>query len=128
MRDLLADVLGHLQANAPLVAVVGGRIYAGTATPPNSYKPTQGACIVFDFRGGQPAYEGMERPRLQTKTYGLTPYVAQAGYRALVDALHEVQGGNVRWAKLSTYGQNLLEPETDWHFVLAFFELMIRSE
>ena len=127
MIDIPAQILSHLQADAPLVALVGSRLWAESDFPPAGYTPADGPGIAFKLRGGAADYIPMHRPSVQFKCYGANEVTAWQCYRGLVDALHERPGANVRWGQSEIYGQTLREPDSGWLFVLAFFSLWIRS-
>ena len=129
MIDPNAKVLALLEANAPLVALCGSRIYAGRDVPPKGYDPGDGSAICFRVRGG-PGFT-LENPTLvpsfQFKCYGSTEIAAMTCYRALVDALHDGHSADVLRGVQESVGQLLEEPGTEWPFVLAFFTVHMRA-
>lgn len=127
MIDIPLKILEALEANAALIAITGTRLWAESDYPPAGYTPDDGPGIAFKVRGGGPDYIPMHRPSVQFKCYGASEVVAQQCYRALVDALHDQPGVDVRWGQQETYGQTLREPDSGWVFVLALFTLWVRS-
>jgi hypothetical protein len=126
--DLLRD---FLLGNAALTAIIGNRLWAEVNTPPEAaqYKPSQGAAIVFKSAGGgMEAADTVVRVRWQFKVYGPDIYSIRAAYLALVDCLHDTRGhGGILSSLLEVPGTMLAEPDTDWLFMLAFFETRMKS-
>jgi hypothetical protein len=126
MRDIPKAIRDHLLGNAPLVALVGARVYASRDVPPPGYDPSSGACLTFKVRGGDVHYsDAIYIPSVQFKCYGATETAADAVYRALYDALHSKHGAVVRWGQIEVLGQPLAEPQTGWPFVYCAFRLWI---
>jgi hypothetical protein len=128
VRDENKTLRDFLLTNAALVVLVGARVYAGIDMPAEGYKPSVGGAITFRARGGAVDYsDALLDPSMQFKCYGETPALARAVYAALYDALHQARGGLVRHAWCDVIGQDLLEPETGWPFVLAYFTVRISN-
>ena len=129
MIDVNAKVLALLEADAPLVAITGSRIYAGRDVPREGYNPADGSAITYRVRGGFGFDEedALTTPSFQFKCYGADEVNAQTCYRALVDALHNGHSADVLRGVLESPGQLLEEPGTEWPFVLAFFTVHIRA-
>jgi NADPH:quinone reductase-like Zn-dependent oxidoreductase len=133
MIDVHSAILTVLEADAPLVALVNTRVFAGRDVPPPRTTPGGGACLTFKVRGGAGAYRGRDYedalivPSVQFKSYAASELAAYTVYRALVDALHNGHDGTVLHAEEAGVGQPLEEPDTEWRFVLSFFDVMVRS-
>lgn len=125
-QDIIRD---YLLTDTPLVALVGSRIHAGRNVPPPGYQEaSDGDCLTFRVRGGRMDYEdALVIPSVQFKFYSTSEAGAQAGYRALYDALHGATSGDILHAEIDILGQTLEEPGTQWVFVLAFFTIMLRG-
>lgn len=97
--------------------------------PIAGYKPNDGVAIAFRTRGGGTMYHGgLMYPSVQFKIWGgvvndTLPVVA--GYRALVDVLHDKSPGAIRSAYLEVLGQTAEEQDTGWPFVLCFFTIWL---
>jgi len=124
-----------LEADEPLIARIGDRLYAGRSEPPKGYLPTDGDCVVFMIRpGGGPdygnallvcsvqfrcyAFDALNSPS-EVESFGL--------YRLLYDALHNGHDGSLLWGLTEGIGQLLSDPETGWFSVLAYFTVMLRQ-
>lgn len=116
-------------ADSALFALVGPRIYAHRDNPPEGYKVSDGPCICMKVRGGSPPYpSGLDAPSVQFKCIGRSEVEALRVYDALYSALHEYQGGVVRWMLCEVYGQLVYEPQTGWVTVLTFFKAVLANE
>jgi len=128
MIDANAKIREYLLTDVPLVNLVGARIYAGRDVPPEGYQPQDGAAITFRLRGGSPDYDdALLTPSVQFKCYAATEIDAMTCYRALYDALHNGTGATVLHGESEILGQSLEEPNTQWPFVLSYFQIMLRQ-
>jgi hypothetical protein len=133
MRDIQADIRKYLLSKTALTALVSDRIYAGRESPKVGYKPEEGAAIAFRVRGGAGEFRGRDYedalviPSIQFKCYGLSEKDAFEVYRTLVDSLHNGTSSIILHAEETGIGQTLEESDTDWHFILSFFDIVIRS-
>lgn len=125
MVDLEAEIRAYLVTKATLTTLTGTRIYAD-ANLPATYKPSDGGALLFTIRGGPQDYTGkVPRPSLQFRSYGMTAAIARQVDRALNDVLNDKQFGKVKWVRQTVLGQPLKDPETNWDFVLSFYEAQI---
>jgi hypothetical protein len=133
MIDVHTTVRTFLLANAGLTDLVNTRVFAGRNEPPPGYTPGDGPCVTFKARGGAGPYRGRDYedalivPSMQFKCYGASEVEAYQVYRALADALHGRHGASILHAEEAGVGQPLEEPDTEWRFVLSFFDVMVRS-
>ncbi len=133
MRDIQADIRTYLLTKTALTDLVSDRIYAGRDVPKVGYKPQDGAAITFKIRGGAGEFRGRDYedallvPSVQFKCYGLSEKDAFEVYRTLVDSLHNGTSFIILHAEETGIGQPLDETDTDWHFVLSFFDFLVRS-
>lgn len=128
MIDAHAVILNYLESQADLLALTGSRIYAGRNVPPVGYKPSDGNCVTFKVRGGGPDYEdALLNTSVQVKVYASSEVDAWALYNTLYDAVHNGRSASVLHAECEVLGQLLEEPDTQWIFVLGFFEFMLRQ-
>lgn len=129
MIDASAVLREYLETQSPLVALTGTRIYPEANEPPEGTLPTDGACLCYKVRGGQPIKPRQLWPvSVQFKCYGATEVEANELYRALVDVLDCAHAGQMRGAEIETVGVTLREPETLWPFVLTFFTVAVANE
>lgn len=129
MIDAPKAILDYLLAQPGVTALTDTRIWAESSTPPPGYKPSEGAGLCMRARGGLPdASDGFLRVSWQCKCYGATAVEANALYRVVYSALHNAQAGTLRWGRCEVLGQPLLEPETNWPFILTVFELWVANE
>ncbi|PYJ11278.1 MAG: hypothetical protein DMF06_03440 [Verrucomicrobia bacterium] len=115
-----------LAAQSSLTALTGARIWKEHVTPPVGYKPSQGKALVYRMRGGTLDYaRTLLDSSWQFKCYGASEGDAQTLYRALVTALDDKQGAGIASALLEIAGQTLVEPQTDYVYVLCFFSTLM---
>lgn len=130
--DILRD---YLLTQTPVTALVGTRIWAEMDEPPElspKYTPTVGPAIVFKSRGGQPdSTNAILHISWQFKVYGLNTTAnnnaQRRTYRALMDAMHDPLGRGGIQANIEVAGQTLIEPGTEWKYILMFAETWMRS-
>lgn len=124
-----ADVLrDYLLTNTAITTLVGTRIWAPMTYPPDGYKPSQGAALVFKTRGGAPDYtQAHMLLSWQIKSYGATLLVASALDRAVADALFDARWGDILESSMEQAGQSIPEPDTDWPCILSFYATRMRS-
>jgi hypothetical protein len=127
--DAPAVLREFLWGQIELTTYTEERIWAERDTPPPDYTPADGGAICFKRRGGPIDYTGQVlRHSFQFKCYGADEMEANEVYRALFDVLNYPVDAAVRAAEQETMGQTLLETDTDWVFVLTFFEVTIFNE
>jgi hypothetical protein len=127
--DIDAIVRTYLLTDAPLVALVGSRVYC-PRLPEGSALPA----IGYFVRGGtsSPYVPEIPTPSVQFDCWAQGPIEARQVYRALYDALQGIQnvtvGSNVILsAREEVQGQDLQDVDIpDRYRVLTFFEIMAR--
>lgn len=113
----------YLAAQLPTFSV-----YAGVTYPASSYKPGNGPGVAFKVRGGQETEEDqLLIPSVQFKVYGSSPLGASTNYLALDAVLKSPASSSILWTAQEGLGVNLVEPETGWDFVLAYYQVQIRN-
>lgn len=131
MIDAAKVVYDYLAADPYLHNAIGFRLWAEVNAPPATanYKPSLGAAIAFKSAGGGiEASDTVLRSRWQFKVYGPDAYIIRTAYLALVDALHDTKGrGGIATSLLDVPGTMLSEPDTEWLFMLVFFETRMKS-
>lgn len=111
-----------------LSALPSFTVYAGVSFPPSSYTPTDGPAIAMKVRGGRVAEENqLLIPSFQFKVYGESPLDAWTNYLSLDGALLAPADSSIQWALQEGMGTSLIEPETGWDFVLAFYQILVRN-
>ena len=128
LRDYLLTV-------SDVTDIVATRIYAGRDTPPEAWKPSVGACLVFKRRGNlfMDELNKTISASFQFKSYGgggngnQQTLNANALHRALVDALVGAQSYKIWGAQKEGGGDTLIEPEARFPFVLDFFRAQLRN-
>ncbi|MBU2118732.1 MAG: hypothetical protein KJ954_14185 [Alphaproteobacteria bacterium] len=129
VRAYLASGAG---LSAPLVALVGARIYS-PRLPENATLPAVG----FFTRGGTstPYIPDIITPSKQFDCWASSPIDARAIYRVLYDALQGIQhvkvtiGGTdyyIESAREEVQGQDLQDEIQGYFRVLTFFEIMVK--
>lgn len=126
MLDVDATLRAYLSAQAALTIYTGQRLYASLSLPA-TYSPATGAAILFNVRGGSVGFEKILNPSMQFRTYAQTEAKARQADSALFDSLHDKKSGPMLYAMLETYPQLLLDPETQWPYMLSFYRLLYRN-
>jgi len=126
--DSSSVVMSYLRTVTALTALVGTRIY-GLRLPESPTLPA----VVFQARGGQanPEIPDLAAPSYQFTCWGGTQREARQVYRALYDGLqglsNQAVGDNMIVSAVEeVQGQEMIDPDTEWHFVLTFFSLLVR--
>lgn len=124
------DVLhGYLAAQGDVVTTFGTRIWPERTTAATGYRPTQGAALAFRSRTESVDYSSaLLYNSWQCKVYGSDEKVANAAYRVLVAALHDAQGDGLVSSLLENKAGTLVEPGTNFDYVLCFFETWMRAQ
>lgn len=130
MIDSNAAIVEFLKTDGPLATKVGTDIYAGRLKDGFELGPA----IVVSTRGGKAeVYIPHIKPSIQVKCYGTTQMEAREVYGLIFDALHGIDsitlgsGRHIASALEEVQGQDLIDPDTNWPFVLAFFEVRLRA-
>lgn len=124
-----------INAEAVVRAVLVNRMPAGTniyaaAELPAGYTPSaKGAAVLFQQRGGAPAYHSRTlKSSFQFRCYAANEAAARDLDRALFDALNDVQSFlGMQNARCSVLGQLLVEPQTEWRFVLSYWDVFLKN-
>lgn len=125
MIDVEASLTTLLLSIATLTAKTDRRIYAGTSLPAGS-TITAGKTLLFNMRGGDPDFSSkVLYPSIQFRSYGPTEEDARDLDRTLFDVLHDYKGPGILNCTLQTLGQLLYEPDTNWPFILSYYQLSI---
>ena len=122
-----------LLADPGVGALVGSAIYV-----PRMDDGAPFPNIVFQTTGGESElYTPLIRPRVQFKCYFNDPdqpEKAREVYRALHDSLHGIKAvdlggsdGFLLTAFEETHGQDQIDPEKGWPFVLSFYRFIFRE-
>ena len=130
MIDILATIRAYLVQRPSVRALTEQRIWAGRNVPPKGYKPQDGPAITFLVRGGSPTYENDNYfASVQIKCYGYTEVSANELYRALYTELQYDEGvtATVRHVEFEGLGILMEEPGTEWIYVLAYVNFMVRE-
>ena len=134
MIDAHSALRTHLIAASPLRTLLGGDFVYWPeipANPPGLTMPDK--AISFRISGGQSSpYLRFQRARLTVRCWGESSYEAMRVYRALYDRLHDSQNfivGDVGFhgAFESVPGEPLEDPDTDWPFVFAVYDLWLAT-
>ena len=118
-----------------LYSLVGTNVWSPAA--PDGWLNTSKAVIYETITEDYHVTAGDARVRVQFFCYGGTGSdddydSADAVYRALYDRLHGVIGarvaaGEIRYARLTDGATGETEPETEWKFARAIYEMQIAA-
>lgn len=135
MIDAQGVMLAFLEAQSSITALTGARIYAGRSEPPEGYKLSDGAAIVFKRRQDRPMDErGMAisssfafRFYGTGSNYNAQLLSAEALYRATYEKLNFGINYGVLGAQIEGGPESLTEPDTGWPVVVGFFRAQLRK-
>lgn len=129
MIDAPTILQTYLLSQTALIALTGTRIWKEHVTPPKGYTTAQGSAICFRARGGTVDYSrAVLGNSWQFKCYGASVGAANVLYRMLFDVLDDAKGSGIHMALLEIAGQTLIEPGTEWPYVLCFYETMMLAQ
>lgn len=121
--DVHSALRAYLAAQLP-----GTSVWAGVSFPPAAYKPADGPAVAFRTRGGEETEEDqLLVPSFQFKVYGEDPKDAWTNYLALDAALKAPADSAIGWAVQEGMGTPLVEPDSGWDFVLAYYRVIVRN-
>lgn len=135
MVDTTQIVTQFLLQVAGVQAEVSSRVYG--VTVPENFEPGNLPAALPKFVlltavGGHADLNlPFVEPTYQIKCFGPSPPEARGVYRAVFDALHAIDNVYfpswlIVWAREEVQGQDLIDPETGWFFVLSFFNFRFR--
>lgn len=133
MVDAAKELGDFLAAQATLTALTGSRLYADSDYPPPTYDPTNGGALCWKVRQGAGSplatveKTGVFSANFQFRCYGQDRAGADQVYRAVFDVLEGAGGSVLRHAIMNNPGSPLLDPESDWPFVLVFYTVMFSN-
>ena len=131
MIDAHSALRTYLIAASPLRTLLGGDHVYWPEVPSNVAMPRK--AISLRLSGGQSSpYLRFQRARLTVRCWGESSYNAMEVYRALYDRLHDQQNfivGDVGFHGVfeSVPGEPLEDPDTDWPFVFAVYDLWVAT-
>lgn len=122
-------LLAAINSFTNTVALTSTRVWPERDTPIPDYKPAQGPAICFKARDDQYDEEdAVIWVSYQVKFYGLTEKTAYDLYRTFRAEAIPYRGNSVVNIVKEGGGQSLLEPDTEWFYVLAFFRVMFLNQ
>lgn len=130
--DAHAAIREILLADTAVYTIAGNRIYASPRTP-DGFNPSENPGVQFFSRGGKTDSEApITRPSMQFKCWGATGPIASDLYQAVKAALQDKRSITTYGTLLTAYEQvtvhPMIDPETGWNFVLAFFEFVFLDQ
>lgn len=134
MVDAKKMAVEWLLGDAALVGILGGNFVFG-GNLPAGWDPSSGTAVVVTGAGGKahPEIPPIQSPRLQVRVWAGPDRFADANeaYAAVYDLMHgannvPLDSGFVMSSIEATQPQDLVDPDTGWASVLAFYQLMIR--
>jgi len=129
VNDASAVLRTYLLTKTALTLLVGTRINRETGVPAQGWTPSAGPCVSIIGRGGAfDASDAMLAWPVQVTCWGRDPQEAGNVYRAVVGALDNASGGQLRHAYLTSLGQTIRQAETGWPYVLCGFRVLISKE
>jgi hypothetical protein len=130
--DTLGALVTFLKADPDVASASVGRIFPGEL-PRNENPSMPRAAVVVKRAGGGllgTAYQEYGDIRVDVDCYGKTMREADQLYsvtrRALKQMNREVSGGILfHWARISSDGVGLTDPETDWAMCIGSFQVLV---
>lgn len=133
MPDRVAALIAFLQTNAAVAELTAGRVYGGELPESEQRHQPRPAVVVSPGGGGSGsignAFQEYGDRSVDLRLYGKTPGQADLLWRTVAPALkhlrREVHAGCLlHWAKPSVGEINLRDPNTQWPFVLASYQVL----
>lgn len=122
-------LLAAINSFSSTVALSSTRVWAERDTPVPGYTPADGPGICFKARDDEYDEEdAVIWVSYQFKFYGLTEMIAYDLYRTFRAEAIPYRGSLVQSIVKQGGGQSLLEPDTEWFYVLAFFRVMFLNQ
>ena len=127
MVDIEKSIRDYL-VGTTVYDLTAARVHANTSLPAG-YTPADGPALLFAVRGGGQDYTSqVYAASVQFQAYAATPAECRALDRRLYEQLNDVKAGAILFARLEQLGQLLTEPQTDWPFVLSYYQIMVRND
>jgi hypothetical protein len=130
MTNVESVIRAYLASVSAITALVGTRIYASQNLPAG-YKVSIGPAILLAPRGGGQDYSSkVLTPSVQFRCYAATETLARQVSSALYAALNDHAGGGFKYARLDegTYPTLLSEPDTNWPYMLSFYQFSMANQ
>lgn len=131
--DAIAGLRAFLLADPDVAALVSGRVFGGELAGAEAASMPRKAIVVA--RAGGPGAIGKGYQRygdigVELRCYGETPHSADQLWRRAYPALKQLarvieDGCLIHWAKLGGGPMALRDPDTDWPFTLASFQVLV---
>lgn len=129
--DTMALVRQAIVADSSIVAMINDRCWC--PRPDKGYDAEQGPAISFFCRGAynNPEIKEIEVPNVQVQCWALTSEDARALYSTVRARLHQLDqlqltGGFLMSCTEVGYGQDVVDPDTNWNTVVTFFQFWFR--
>jgi hypothetical protein len=131
MPDPIAASVAFLLSDAPLVTLVGSRVFGGEL-PAREAEHMPRAAVVLKPAGGGLLGTGtidVGDTRLDVDCYGATPLDAWTVYLAVYGALKGLTRGAyastvLHWARPSSRGTLARDPDTDWPVTVSSWQVL----
>ena len=123
MTDIQAKFRALLADQSGITALTSTRIY--NTRLPKAITSAQQMVVINMNSGEVEVYTPLIRQNFIVKAYGATMIEARAVYGAIYDALHQqnnITADSATWKSVmvETAGQDAIDPDTDWPYVLFF--------
>lgn len=135
MVDPTLAVVAWLKTSAPLAALIGSNIFSPYLTEGFSAMKGQKA-VVVRCRGGasHPEIPPLIEPSVAIEAWAMEAPDAKAIYAVIHDLMHGATSidlganGFVILSQEEVHGQDVLDPETRWAAVIAYYRLWLRPQ
>lgn len=133
MPDHIGALVTFLKANSALNTLVGGRIFGGSLPAAQTQHMPRKAVVLTASGGGQwlnASYAQATERRIDVRCFGENEAQADAVHRhvwPLLKGMTREQVGEAVLFSTTPYtsGFNLIEPSTDWPFVLCYYGVKV---
>jgi hypothetical protein len=127
MTDCDAVIRSLFASRTAITNLTDSRIYAGNHLPPD-YTPDIGPALLLENQGIRQDYTSkILSVSYRIRCFGLTALLARQLDRAVYDSLNDYKSNQVRHVEMSTGGQLLQEPTTNWFFVLSSYLVVFEN-
>lgn len=136
MIDPTLAIIAWLQTDSAITAAVGENIFAPVLPEGTSMVDGQQAAIVVRKRGGHshPEIPPLLGPSFEVECWAYESPNATALYGLVRDLVHGANNvnlgaaGYIISAQEEIPGQDIIDPDTHWPYVLAIFQILLRAQ
>ncbi len=124
MIDVDKAALDFLLDDGTVTTKVGARAWA-QLTPVEDYDPKEGGAVCISQRSSIVRDDTLIDASIQVRCYGADGVVAWDVFNTVFTALHEKSDAVVKWGHQEQLVGLILEPGTQRHYILVYFQMFM---